>query len=346
MKKVMVAMSGGVDSCAAAILLKEQYEVIGATLKLHEDESCCEDARRAAEKLGIEHQIFDFSELFREKVIGSFVHTYEQGGTPNPCVDCNRLIKFGALLDKALELGCDFIATGHYARIERDAASGRYLLKKAKGDNSKDQSYVLCDLTQEQLSHILFPLGELQKAQVRELAAKNGLDCVNKPESQDICFVPDGDYAGFIRGFTGKTYEEGNVVDTSGRVVGRHGGLINYTVGQRRGLGIAFGKPVYVLGKNAAENTLSVGSEQDLFSKSLRAEKLNWIMFEKLEEPVLCRAKIRYRMEEKSCAVYPEEDGSVTVSFSEPQRAVTPGQRVVFYDGETVIGGGVISADN
>lgn len=357
MKKVMIAMSGGVDSSAALVILQRDYSVIGATLQLHDElkemngqKTCCskqdiEDAKKVAEKYGIEHHVFEMKELFREKVINRFIDFYENGLTPNPCIDCNTNLKFGALMDKAMEMGCDYIATGHYARVEYDNEKGRWLLKKAvseDGSNDKDQSYVLYNLTQEQLAHIIFPLGSMKKEDVRLLASQSGLINADKADSQDICFVPDGDYASFIKKSTGKTYPAGDVVNVSGKVVGRHGGLINYTIGQRKGLGIAFGKPAYVVGKNSADNTLIVGDTSDLMRKSLIADNMNWISVDKLTQPVLCSAKTRYRMPEQSCTVFPEPDGSVYVEFHEPQRAITPGQRVVFYDGDTVIGGGII----
>ena len=357
MKKVMVAMSGGVDSSAALVVLKDKYDLIGVTLKLHDGEyeqngqkTCCslsdiEDARIVASRFDIMHYVYNFKDIFNEKVIKNFIDSYERCLTPNPCIDCNRYIKFEGLLERAVTLGCDYIATGHYARIEFDEEKGRWLLKKAnseEGENDKDQSYVLYNLTQDQLSHVLFPLGSMKKSEVRRIAEENGLINAAKPDSQDICFVPDGNYASFIEKSTGRKSPAGDVVNSEGKVVGRHDGLINYTIGQRKGLGIAFGKPTYVIGKNSSDNTLVVGSEQELLKKSLIADDLNWISIPELTEPIICKAKTRYRMQEQPCVVYPEPDGRVYVEFNEPQRAITPGQRVVFYDGDIVIGGGVI----
>ena len=352
-KKVMLAMSGGVDSSCALLLLQSQgYEVIGATMRLFDtDSEVCgsfrdrEDARAVAERFNTPHYVFDFRDKFKKKVIERFNDQYLRGLTPNPCVDCNRFLKFSALLEEADRLGCDYIATGHYARVRFDETSGRYLLKTAaceSGLNPKDQSYVLYNLTQAQLARVLFPLGDISKEEVRRLAEEKGLVNHDKPDSQDICFVPDGNYARFIEDYTGIKPREGNVIDKDGNILGRHGGMISYTIGQRKGLGIAFGKPMYVIGKNAEENTVIVGEEGELFSEGLIAEELNWIAIEKASDTISCCAKTRYKQKETPCKVIPLSDGTVKVIFGTPQRAVTCGQRIVFYDGENVIGGGVI----
>lgn len=357
MKKVMVGMSGGVDSSVAAMLLREQgYDVIGVTLKLFSDEdiseaqkegkTCCalsdvEDARSVAYRLGFEHLVFNFKDNFREHVMKQFADSYLCGRTPNPCIECNRHVKFDKMLRRAMELDYDYIATGHYAVNEYDEKSGRYLLKRPK-DRSKDQTYVLYSLTQEQLSHTLFPLGTLEKTQVRELAEKAGLVNSNKPDSQDICFVPDGDYAGFIKRFTGADVPHGNFVDTKGKVLGEHKGIINYTIGQRKHLGISLGRPAYVVKKDVASNTVTVGDEADLYTKSLVADDFNLISVPELTAPMRVTAKTRYSQTEQPAVVSYLGDGKYLVEFDEPQRAVTSGQAVVIYDGDVVVGGGTI----
>lgn len=357
MEKVMVGMSGGVDSSVAALLLREQgYEVMGVTLKLFSDEdivqaekegkTCCalsdvEDARSVAYRLGFEHLVFNFKDNFREYVMTNFAERYLCGRTPNPCIECNRHVKFDKMLRRAMELGYDYIATGHYAVREYDEASGRYLLKRP-ADRSKDQTYVLYALTQEQLAHTLFPLGTLEKTQVRAIAEKAGLVNSNKPDSQDICFVPDGKYSEFIRKFTGKTVPEGDFVDTSGKVLGRHKGIINYTVGQRKHLGISLGKPAYVVRKDVEANTVTLGDESDLYTKALIAEDVNLISVEEVTEPMRITAKTRYSQTEQPAVLTSLGNGEYMVEFDAPQRAITSGQAVVFYDGDTVVGGGTI----
>ena len=346
-------MSGGVDSSVAAFLtLQDGFSCIGATMRLFDESilpesACCnrkdvEDAGNVAQRLGFPFYVFDFSGSFREKVIAHFVGCYEQGGTPNPCIECNRHLKFSELLRKGSELGCDCIVTGHYARIRRDETTGRYLLYKAE-DRSKDQTYFLACLNQQQLAHILFPLGGLTKTEVREIAESNRLINARKRDSQDICFVPDGDYAAFLQRYTGKCYPEGDFLDLNGKVVGKHKGAACYTRGQRKGLNLALGTPVYVCQKDMQANTVTVGPNEALFSKALRANNWNWFPFPELTGPMTVTAKIRHSQLELPATVYPEENGFARVEFDIPQRAVTPGQAVVLYNGDYVVGGGTIT---
>jgi tRNA-specific 2-thiouridylase len=352
-KKAIIAMSGGVDSSVAAYLMKEKgFDCMGVTMKLFRNEdagisrekSCCslddvEDARSVAYKIGIPFHVFNFSAEFKDTVIRKFIDAYEQGGTPNPCIDCNRYIKFEKLHRRAAELGYDYVVTGHYARIEQ--SKDRFLLKKAK-DKSKDQSYVLYSLTQEQLSRTIFPLGDLTKEEVRRIAESNGFVNARKKDSQDICFVPDGDYVKFIEGYTGKKYKKGKFVDREGNILGEHTGIINYTIGQRKGLGIAFSKPMYVCSKCAEDNTIVLSDESGLMSNSFLADDFNWIMYDGIEKPIRIKAKIRYSHEEQWAVAENADNGMIHIVFDEPQRAITKGQAVVLYDGEYVVGGGTI----
>ncbi|MBQ2780846.1 MAG: tRNA 2-thiouridine(34) synthase MnmA [Clostridia bacterium] len=340
-------MSGGLDSSAAVWLLQQQgYEVEGATLLLTDGSACgsapdVEDARLTAQRMGIPHRALDERQWFRDTVIRNFADTYAAGATPNPCIVCNREVKFGKLLAYALEEGFDAVATGHYARIEQ-AENGRWLLKKAV-DAAKDQSYVLYSLTQHQLAHTLFPLGDHLKSNLRTLASERGWEAAHKPESQDICFIPDGDYAAFLEQTMGVPREPGDFVDMDGKIIGRHTGMIGYTVGQRKGLGVAFGEPRFVVRKDATRNTVTLGKSEDLFTSELIADRLNWISIEELTAPMTVTAKTRYSQREAAATIEPLDDERVRVTFSEPQRAITVGQAVVFYDGDTVVGGGTIT---
>lgn len=355
-KKVMVGMSGGVDSSVAAkVLLDSGYDVTGVTLKLFSGEdisedkltrTCCslsdvDDARSVAYKLGFEHLVFNFKDCFKECVMTDFSEKYLAGRTPNPCIECNKHIKFDKMLNRAEALGYDYIATGHYAVKEYDEISGRYILKRPK-DRSKDQTYVLYNLTQHQLEHILFPLSVYEKSEVRRIAEEAGLINSRKPDSQDICFVPDGDYAEFIRKFSGADIQEGNFVDTDGNILGRHKGIIHYTIGQRKGLGIALGKPVFVVGKNIESNTVILGDESELMKSELMADDVNLISVERIDKPMRVTAKTRYNQKEQPATVTQLENGNIKVVFDSPQRAITSGQAVVLYDGDTVVGGGTI----
>lgn len=351
-KSALIAMSGGVDSSVAAhLMLKAGYRCIGVNMRLLGDNGPDglrvggirrdrEDAAQAAEALGMPFEALSYEEDFRREVIGKFIRVYEEGGTPNPCVDCNRCLKFSRLLQAAEERGLYYVVTGHYARVEWNGS--RFLLKKGL-DAGKDQSYFLYMLTQAQLAHVQFPLGGLEKRQVRHLAEELGLGNAGKRDSQDICFVPDGDYAAFLERARGKTYPAGDFLDLEGRVVGRHRGAVRYTLGQRKGLGLAMGEPVYVCGKDMARNTVTVGPESALYSRFVQVEDMNWISVEALTTPMRVRVKIRYSQMEHPATARPQAGGAL-LEFDEPQRAVAPGQAAVLYDGDTVVGGGTITA--
>ncbi len=350
MKKVLTGMSGGVDSSVTALLLmQEGFQVAGVNLIMHQNtaEGACgsqaevEIARTVCENLGIDFYALDFQKEFSDNVIKNFIETYENGATPNPCVVCNRYVKFGALLEKADEMGFDAIATGHYAQIEH--SGDRYLLKTAE-DMTKDQSYVLYSLTQKQLSRTFFPLGKYKKSDVRAIAEENGFVNAHKHDSQDICFIPDGDYAAYIERATGKTFPYGDFVTLDGRVLGEHKGIIKYTVGQRRGLGLALALPasMYVYKKDIENNRVILGFNEDLFSDELVACDVNFIPFDKLTSPMKVKVRVRYKQPAQPATIEQLDDGKVYVKFDTPQRAIAKGQSAVFYDGEYVVGGGVI----
>lgn len=353
MKKALIAMSGGVDSSVAAYLMKKDgYSCVGITMKLYDNDmvdpcsekTCCslkdvEDAREVAFNLDIPYYVVNFKDKFEEKVINKFIEAYKNGATPNPCIDCNRYLKFDKLVGKMRDLELDYVVTGHYARIEKDG--GRFLLKKGI-DPLKDQSYVLYTLTKDQLKITRLPLGGYTKAVIREIAAENGFLNAKKKDSQDICFVPDGDYASFIENHTHQKFPKGDFVTQDGKKLGTHNGIIRYTIGQRKGLGLALNQPMYVKGCNVSENQVILCTNDELFSKELDANDINLTAVDRIDTPLNLSAKIRYKHKEAPCRVWQTGDDSIHVEFTEPQRAITKGQAVVLYDGDTVIGGGTI----
>ena len=356
MMKALIAMSGGVDSSVAAHLtLEAGFDCVGCTMKLYANEdagvprehSCCslddvEDARAVARRLGIPYYVFNFSDTFREKVMEPFFASYLAGETPNPCVECNRYLKFDRLYLRAQELGCHTVVTGHYARIQQGPEG--WLLKKAL-DPDKDQTYFLYAMTQEQLAHTRFPLGEMTKPEVRALADRLGFVNARKPDSQDICFVPDGDYARVLELHTGRPAQPGNYIDAKGNILGQHRGVIHYTVGQRRGLGITFGEPWYVTAIDPAANTVTLGPREELFSSRAALRQVHWISGHAPQAPIRCAVKLRSRHREQPALLTPVEEDCALVLFDQPQRAVTPGQAAVIYHGDTVLGGGVITRE-
>ena len=361
MARIVVAMSGGVDSSVTAALLKhEGHDVIGVTLNVwpeaQADEStrtkaCCglsavDDARRVADLLGIPYYVLNFRDLFREYVIADFVREYARGRTPNPCVRCNQHVKFRPVLQRADALGAEYVATGHYVRRDRDPVSGRYRLRKAR-DAAKDQSYVLFPMRQDELARTLFPLGDYEKAATRELAARFGLPVAGKAESMEICFVPDNKYGRYVTAAAPEAAQPGPILDSQGRYLGEHPGIVHFTVGQRRGLGLASQEPLYVLAIEPERNAVIVGSDADLLSRELIADGLNLVALPELRGRLTCRARIRYRMQEAPATVAPAPEhgpDAVRVRFAASQRAITPGQAVVFYDGDSVLGGATIAS--
>ena len=345
-KRVLLGMSGGVDSSASAVVLKQKgYEVIGATMKLW-DEGClfnhANDAKKVCDKLNIEHHIFDCKNSFKEHVVDNFIKCYECGKTPNPCVECNKYLKFGEFYKKAEELECQYIATGHYAKVEYSEKYKQYVLKKSNAEQ-KDQSYFLYRIPKEILPKIIFPLEDFSnKEDIRNVARENDLIVAEKKESQEICFIPDNDYVGFIKNNSSNKYKEGNIVNSKGEILGKHNGIINYTVGQRKGLGISYKEPLYVLTIDKEKNQVVVGTEKELYKNEVTVEDINYLVTDLENKEIEVEAKVRFRAKPAKAILYPLENGKAKFIFEQPQRAITPGQSLVFYMDNMVVGGGKI----